>query len=218
MPDNASIVKSAVEAFNGGQADGVKKAFHRNTEKGALESMRTLRTAFPDLQYAIDHIQADGDQVMFTYTVKGTHRGELGDLKATNKAAQWHGWGVATVENGVITNIHTKDDWVRAGIQLGILNPSAAGTWTGASGNTTVTLVLTQTGATINGTATMSGLADSFPVSGTNNYPDVDLRGTAFGLQVVFDGAFNGANTIAGSLTVQGFPPQQVTLTRKSAR
>jgi hypothetical protein len=155
---------------------------------------------------------------MFTYTVKGTHKGALGDIKATNKSAQWHGWGVATVENGIITGIHTNEDWVRAGIQLGIVNPTMTGTWTGSSGNTTVTLVVTQSGTGVSGTATMSGLADKFPVSGTNNYPNVDLRGNAFGLQVTFTGAFSDATTIPGTLTVQGFPSQAVTINRKAAR
>jgi predicted ester cyclase len=215
MPDNSSIVKSAVEAFNGGAADGIRKVFHRDVEKGPVESMKTLRTAFPDLQYTIDHIQSEGNQVTFTYTVKGTHRGALGDLKATNKAAQWHGWGVATVENGLITSIHTNEDWIRAGIQLGVVNPSMTGTWSGASGSTTVTLVCTQTGSSVSGTAQMSGIADKFPVSGTNNYPNVSLQGTAYGLQVTFTGAFSNANTIPGTLTIQGFPSQAVTLTRK---
>ena len=215
MPDNTAVVKAAVEAFNGGKADGVKKAFGRDVEKGALESMGTLRGAFPDLQYSIDHIQAEGNQVTFAYTVKGTHKGALGDIKATNKAAQWHGWGVATVENGVITSVHTNEDWVRAGIQLGLVNPSMTGTWTGSSGSTTVTLVVTQSGNNVSGNATMSGLSDKFPVSGTNNYPNVNLQGNAFGLQITFAGSFSGTNTIPGTLTVQGFPSQAVTLTRK---
>jgi hypothetical protein len=47
MPDNISVVRSAVEAFNTGHADGVKKAFHRDIEKGAVESLRSVRGAFP---------------------------------------------------------------------------------------------------------------------------------------------------------------------------
>jgi hypothetical protein len=215
MPDNISVVRSAVEAFNGGQTEGIRKAFGRGAEGRALESLKTLRGAFPDLQYSIDHIAEEGNQVTFTYTVKGTHKGTLGDLKATNRAAQWHGWGVATVENGVITNVHTNEDWIRAGIQLGIVNPLMTGTWAGSSGSTTVTLVLTQSGNNVSGTATMSGVSDKFPVSGTNIYPNVDLKGSAFGLAVTFDGAFSGANTVAGTLTVQGFPSQAVTLTRR---
>ena len=36
-----------------------------------------LRTAFPDLKIAVDHMVADDDNVAFAYTVTGTHDGPL---------------------------------------------------------------------------------------------------------------------------------------------
>jgi predicted ester cyclase len=216
MPaDNATVVKNAVEAFNAGQADDLKKVFSRDMSATAADSAKTLRKAFPDLKYKIDHIQSEGNQVTFAYSVAGTHKGAFGRFKATDKAAKWNGWGVATVENGVITNLHTVEDWVRATLQLGVANPTMVGTWSGGAQGATVTLVLTQAGSTVNGTATMAGVPNSFPVSGTNNYPSVSLTGTAFGLPITFTGAFSAAKTIPGTLTVQGFPPQPVTLTRQ---
>jgi predicted ester cyclase len=214
--DNASVVKNAVEAFNQGQAEGLQKAFGKDMSATAAESAKSLRSAFPDLKYKIDHIQSEGSQVTFTYSVSGTHKGALGQFKATDKSAQWHGWGVATVENGVITRLHTNEDWVRAGMQLGIANPTMVGTWVGGSQGTSVTLTLTQSGNGVNGTGTLSGSPDSFPISGTNNFPAVSLGGTVFGLQVSFDGTFSGPNSIPGTLTIQGFPPLSVTLNRQS--
>jgi predicted ester cyclase len=212
-PDNASVVKKAVEAANEGQAEGFKRAFGGDRANQFADSLKTLRTAFPDLKYTIDHIQAEGNQVTFTYTCKGTHKGTLGQLRATNKAAQWHGWGVATVENGVITAVHTAEDWVRAGIQLG-MNPSMTGSWSGGSGGTNVTLQLTQTGNNVSGTGTLQGTPGSFPLNGTNNFPNVALQGTVFGLPVTFSGAFASPNSIPGTLTIQGFPPESVALNR----
>lgn len=218
MPtDNMSVIRSAVDAFNTGQAEGFQKAFGGELAHRAAESLKTLRGAFPDLHYTIDHIQAEGNHVTFAYSVKGTHKGALGDFKATNKTAAWQGTGVATIEQGVITSVNTTEDWVRAGIQLGIVNPTMTGTWTGSSGTTTVTLVLTQAGTSVSGTATMSGVSTKFNVAGTNNFPSVNLQGTAYGLQVTFTGAFNGANSVPGTLTVQGFPAQAITITRQAA-
>ena len=181
----------------------------------AADSAKSLRTAFPDLKYTLDHIQSEGNQVTFAYSVAGTHKGALGQLKATQKTAQWQGWGVATVENGVITQLHTNEDWVRAGLQLGVANPTMVGTWAGGAGGTSVRLVLAQSGNSVSGTATLAGTPDSFPVSGTNNYPSVALSGSAYGLAVTFTGAFSAPNTIPGTLTIQGFPAMPVTLTRQ---
>jgi hypothetical protein len=123
---------------------------------------------------------------------------------------------VATVENGVITELHTVEDWVRAGLQLGVTNPTMVGTWTGGTHGTSVTLVLTQIGNSVNGTATLSGSPDSFALSGTNNFPSVNLTGSAFGVQITFSGTFSAPNTIPGTLTAEGFPALPVTLTRKA--
>jgi predicted ester cyclase len=211
-PDNASVVKKALEAANEGQADHFTRAFRGDQSRNLADSLKNIRTAFPDVKYALDHVQAEGDQVTFAYTAKGTHKGALGQLRPTNKAVQWHGWGVATIKDGAIVDIQTHEDWVRAGIQLGV-NPSLSGTWNGSSSGTNVTLQLTQNGNAVSGTATLAGAGD-FPVSGTNNFPNVQLQGTAFGLPVTFAGAFSGPNAVPGNLTVQGFPSQAVTLSR----
>jgi predicted ester cyclase len=212
--DNASVIKNAAEAFNKGQAEGLNKVFGGGRDKYAAEALKSLRGAFPDLHYTVDHVSGDGSHVEFAYTVKGTHKGALDDIKATNKAAQWHGSGTATIQNGMITDISTTEDWARVRIQLGLANPSMTGTWKGSGQGTTVTLVLTQTGTAVSGTATVSGIPGSFPLAGTNNFPNVVLKGTVFGLTVNFTGAFSNPNTIPGTLTIQGFSPQAVTLTR----
>jgi predicted ester cyclase len=213
MPaDNASILKSALDAANGGHADQFARVFHGDQVSHIGDSLKGIRAAFPDVHYTLDHVQSEGDTVTFTYTVKGTNSGTLGALRATNKAAQWQGWGTATIKDGAIVNIQTHEDLVRAALQLGI-NPSMSGSWAGSSGGTQVTLQLTQSGTAVSGTATLVGVA-TFPVNGTNNYPNVQLSGNAFGLAVTFAGKFNGPNSVPGTLTVQGFPPEPTTINR----
>jgi predicted ester cyclase len=216
--DHSSVVRNAVDAVNSGKPEAAEKLFGPALARKVAESVKMMRTAFPDLQYTIDHIETHGDHVTFAYSVKGTHRGQLGTIAATNKEAHWHGAGVAVIENGIIAHVHTLEDWVRLGLQLGVrlVNPTMNGTWVGSSGSTSVTLTLTQNGTAVSGTAKVSGLPDTFPLNGTNNFPNVSLSGSVFGLQVTFNGAFNGPNAVAGTLTVQGFPPQLVTITRQS--
>jgi hypothetical protein len=92
--------------------------------------------------------------------------------------------------------------------------PTMTGNWSGRSENTTVTLQLTQTGKSVSGTATLQGSPGSFPVNGTNNFPNVHLLGNVFGLPTTFSGAFSGANSVPGTLTIQGLPSVSVTLSR----
>jgi hypothetical protein len=92
--------------------------------------------------------------------------------------------------------------------------PTMTGNWSGRSENTTVTLQLTQTGKSVSGTATLQGSPGSFPVNGTNNFPNVHLLGNVFGLPTTFSGAFSGANSVPGTLTIQGLPSVSVTLNR----
>jgi hypothetical protein len=94
------------------------------------------------------------------------------------------------------------------------MNPSMTGSWSGGSGGTNVTLQLTQTGNNVSGTGTLQGTPGSFPLNGTNNFPNVALQGTVFGLPVTFSGAFASPNSIPGTLTIQGFPPESVALNR----
>jgi hypothetical protein len=205
MPDSAAVIKEAVEAFNKGNAEGLGGLFATRLQKGAAASVKTARTAASDLQYKIDHIQADGDHVAFSYTVSGTFRG---------KAARWTGSGTATVVNGKITALNHVEDLIGKGIQIGIkLNPTMTGNWAGSAQGVNVTLALSQSGNNVSGTASAFGA--TFPVSGTNNYPNVALHGNMNGVQVNFAGAFNPPpNTIPGTLTAMG-SSLQVTITRQ---
>jgi hypothetical protein len=75
-------------------------------------------------------------------------------------------------------------------------------------------LNVTQTGTSVNGTASIAGHPETFSLVGTHTYPNVNMQGTAFGLAVTFSGTFDGSNSIAGTLSTAGFPSQAVTLNR----
>jgi hypothetical protein len=194
--DNATVIKNAVDAYNKGNAEGVGSHFGGALQKGVAGTVQK------DVQYTLNHVKADGAQVLFSYTAKG-------------KSGEWHGSGVATVENGKIVGLHHVEDVIGKAILGGTGLPSLTGNWSGSSSGITVTLSLTQNGNNVTGTATAFGA--TFPVTGTANYPNVVLNGSLNGLPVNFTGAYNPPpNTIPGTLTVTGFPPPlSVTLVRQ---
>ncbi len=48
-----------------------------------------LRTAFPDLQYIVEDVVAEGEKVVARVTARGTMKGDFQGMKATGKTATW---------------------------------------------------------------------------------------------------------------------------------
>jgi predicted ester cyclase len=62
------------------------------TERGIQEGLEvfkqritSLRTAFPDIQYTVEEIVADGNKVGVTSSFTGTHKGEFAGIAATGR-------------------------------------------------------------------------------------------------------------------------------------
>jgi len=53
--------------------------------EGQIQFIAGVRTAFPDLQFTIEDMIAEGDKVVGRVTWRGTHRGELMGIQPTNK-------------------------------------------------------------------------------------------------------------------------------------
>jgi len=53
---------------------------------GFAEFAKVYRTAFPDLHFTIEDVITHGDQVVWRYTARGTHRGELMGILPTGKS------------------------------------------------------------------------------------------------------------------------------------
>ncbi len=209
MPtDSTTLVQSSLDdVFNKGNATSASKYFSPELQQSIAEGVKENRVAFPDLSYTITHTATAGDTVAFTYTAKGTHKGVLDKLQPTGKTAQWTGSAIATVTDGKITHIYLQEDWIAKLAQLGGLAAaiSLTGHWSGSAQGVTVNLNVTQTGDNVTGTLTMSGSSGSFPVTGSNKYPNVSLQSN-LGNNVIgtFTGAFSGADEVPGHLTILG--------------
>jgi predicted ester cyclase len=208
LVDSQTLVKSSMQdVFNKADATSVATYFSPELHDLVSQGIQDSKTAFPDLQYTITNMASDGDTVAFTYTAKGTQKGVLEGLAATNKAATWSGSAIATVSAGKITHIYVQEDYIAKMAQLGHITAisSMTGKWVGSTSGITVSLTLTQSGNNVTGSCTITGFSGTHAVTGTNTYPSVKLSSNlGNGLVGNFDGEFSGPNTVSGSLTIMG--------------
>ncbi len=69
---------------------------------GFKRAFASIRTAFPDFGATVEDLVGEGDLVSYRLTFHGTHRGDLGDVPATGKAASWSAIGFMRVADGKI--------------------------------------------------------------------------------------------------------------------
>ena len=68
--------------------------------EGFIKFFTMLRSAFPDLKIAVDHMVADEENVAFAYTVTGTHSGDFLGVPATGRQIKARGMQITRFENG----------------------------------------------------------------------------------------------------------------------
>lgn len=85
---------------------------HASRLRGALPDLR-LETSGPRI--------AEGPFGCLPWKVAGTHRGELGDIPATNKFLSLHGVHYVEMRDGLICRARGFFDLYDAGTQLGLL-------------------------------------------------------------------------------------------------
>ena len=95
--DHSGTMRSAYERINGGDLAGFGKLLAENfveheetpgippTKDGTLAFFEMLRSAFPDMEMAVDDLLADGAKTVARVTVTGTHRGDFMGVPATGK-------------------------------------------------------------------------------------------------------------------------------------
>jgi steroid delta-isomerase-like uncharacterized protein len=65
------------------------------------------RTAFPNLQFTLEEIVAEGDKVAVRYTSRGTHQSELSGIAATGKQVKVTGTFISRLADGKV-----EESWV----------------------------------------------------------------------------------------------------------
>ncbi|MEP6936746.1 MAG: ester cyclase [Chthoniobacterales bacterium] len=88
--------------------------------EGFVAFFTKFRTAFPDLEVAVDKMVADDENIAIAYTVTGTHDGPFLGLPATGKKIKARGMQIARFEDGRIAERWGSSD------ELGILKQLGA--------------------------------------------------------------------------------------------
>jgi steroid delta-isomerase-like uncharacterized protein len=91
------------------------------TRDGFKQSVIALKTAFPDLRYAIEDTIESGDKIVHRLSASGTMKGDFMGVPATGKRSTWTEIHVARVANGRLTEHWGLVDQLGMLVQLGIV-------------------------------------------------------------------------------------------------
>ena len=110
------IVTELVEAWNAHNPERVAALYaqtHEGTDVGVAnplrgpEAVRQMVTrylgAFPDLEFTEQETIVQGQRAALMWQARGTHRGPLMNIPATNRRTEMRGMSLLTVEDGKIT-------------------------------------------------------------------------------------------------------------------
>ena len=86
-------------------------------------SVSAFRSAFPDLQIALDALVAEGDTVSARSTMRGTHEGNLFGTPPTHRKVAVEGLTMVTLKDGRLRESWVKNDVLDMYRQLGVDPP-----------------------------------------------------------------------------------------------
>ena len=102
---NAALIDEIYSAAYAGH-DPERPAL-RTIEEIKQGMVGLLGKVFPDAQYSVERLVAEGDLVAWHWTFTATHQGEIMGIPATGKQLRFGGVNIFRLENGQIV-----EDWV----------------------------------------------------------------------------------------------------------
>lgn len=81
----------------------------------------TFRSAFPDLQFEIRDLIAEGDKVVARWVARGTHDGEFQGIPPTGEEVELTGITIERIEDGRVVEGWTNRDALGMLQQLGVV-------------------------------------------------------------------------------------------------
>lgn len=123
------------ELFNQGRVELVDELLHPSYvnhspgspdlprgREGVKIIVKAMRTAFPDLRYAIEDVVLGSDAVAVRTTVRGTHRGDFFGIPPSGRSFEVQQMTIEQFRDGLIVAHHRVTDemsWMR---QLGVIS------------------------------------------------------------------------------------------------
>jgi len=133
--NKAAVQHMAEEAFNKGNLEVLDELVAQDVvdhdpapgqppgREGMKQFVSELRTAFPDLQLAMENIVAEGEYVAFNYTINGTHQGEFMGVEATGNQVSVKAMEMVRIAGGQMVDRWGNTDQLGLLEQLGALPP-----------------------------------------------------------------------------------------------
>jgi len=94
---------------------------YENGREGYIRFCKDFLNAFPDQKLEIEKVLGDGDDVVVSWTMKGTHRGAMMGIPPSNNKVTLHGLSLVTVEDRKIRSDVTEVDAMGLLAQVGAL-------------------------------------------------------------------------------------------------
>lgn len=91
---------------------------------GHTAIVRLFRATFPDLEWRIDDLIAEGDKVVARTTMRGTHQGAFFGLPPTGKTVEMAGIHILRIADGRIAEHWGTNDDLSLMRQLGAIPPT----------------------------------------------------------------------------------------------
>lgn len=89
--------------------------------EGHTAIVRIFRSVFPDLEWRIDDLIAEGDKVVARTTMRGTHRGAFFGIPPTGKVVEMPGVHIMRIADGRIAEHWGSNDDLGLMRQLGAI-------------------------------------------------------------------------------------------------
>ena len=91
------------------------------TRDGMRQFTNTLRGAFPDIRFEVEHMIAEGDKVLARWRLSGTHSAPFLGIPATGARVNDHGNDIFHFRNGQIKEVWVNEDSLHLMRQLGAI-------------------------------------------------------------------------------------------------
>jgi len=91
--------------------------------EGFKQMVPMFRTAFPDLQFNIEDMIAEGDKVVSRLTIRATHKGEFMGISPTGKQAAITAIDIVRFVDGKMVERWGEVDMLRLMQELGVVPP-----------------------------------------------------------------------------------------------
>ena len=90
-------------------------------QAGHDATVNLVRTAFPDAEFTVEDLLAEGDKVVGRWTMRATHKGDLQGIPATGRSVVMSGIDIARWQNGQLVEIWHVEDIMSLMMQLGVV-------------------------------------------------------------------------------------------------